>query len=434
MRSNSTSLKWKELIGLSLLIFSVSTSSISNVTGSNNQSELEIQWDKTYGGPVNDGIFAAVQTSDGGFALAGGTYSFSVGLDDMWFVKTDAAGVAQWNQTYGGVLRDFCDSIIQTTDGGYALFGYTISNGADLTNFWLVKTDEAGVAQWNQTYGGSGFDDGMVVIQLTDGSFALCGSTSSHGAGILDFWLVKTNANGVAQWNQTYGGTGFEYLIDAILTSDGGYALIGYTNSTGSGMDDAWLVKINSNGVEEWNQTYGGSNIDWGLSIIQTSDGGYLLAGGAESFGAGMSDMWLVKTDAAGVTQWSQNYGGITADWAADVISTSDGGYAVAGRTTSYGAGSGDIWLIKTNSSGVAQWNQTFGGEKEDSVDSVFQTSDGDYVIAGRTFSYGAGEEDMWLIMTKSAIPETSVISGFGYFSFFVLFAVILTYSKRRKK
>jgi hypothetical protein len=348
--------------------------------------EFFIEWSNTYGGSFPDNGRSGIQTVDGGFALAGDTSNGD--NDDMWLVKTDANGVAQWNKTYGGVDHDTAWSMIQTADEGFALAGYTTSYGTG-GDMWLVKTDVNGVAQWNKTYGE---DRAKTVIQTADGGFALAGDTTSSGTGV-DMWLVKTDATGVAQWNKTYGGTVTDYCYSMIQTADGGFALVGRTDSYGDSNYDMWLVKTDVNGVAQWNKTYGGTASEYGFSVIQTSDSGFALAGLTDSFGAGNYDTWLVKTDANGIAQWNKTFGGINEDVARSVIQTADGGFVLAGETDSYGAGNDDMWLVKTDVIGVTQWNKTFGGIADDMAWSVIQTSDEKFVLAGNIGS------DMCLVM-----------------------------------
>jgi predicted secreted protein len=309
-------------------------------------------WSQTYGGPGDDEFYSMVRTSDGGFALAGYTNSSGAGDYDFWLVKTNSSGTMQWNQTYGGANADEAFSVVQTNDAGYALAGMTESYGVGHTNAWLVKTDSSGNMQWSQAYGGGADNGAYSVIQTSDGGYALAGFTDSFGAGKYDFWLIKTNSSGSMQWNQTYGGTGDEQASSVIQTSDGGFALAGYTDSFGAGSYDFWLVKTDFSGTMLWNRTYGGSGDDEAECVIQTSDGGYALAGYTNSTGAGGLDFWLVKTDSTGTLQWSQTYGGGGDDEAFSLIQTSDGGYALAGSTSSYGAGEYDGFLVKTDSAG----------------------------------------------------------------------------------
>ncbi|MCK4393021.1 hypothetical protein KAX17_08960, partial [Candidatus Bipolaricaulota bacterium] len=181
-------------------------------------------------------------------------------------------------------------------------------------------------------------------------------------------------------------------------TSDGGYILFGGTGSYGAGDGDFWLIKTDAHGNKEWERTFGGSESNWGWSAQQTSDGGYILLGCTESYGAGDGDFWLIKTDAQGNKQWQKTFGGSEDDQGHSVHQTSDGGYMFLGYTESYGAGSADFWLIKTDSQGNKQWDRTFGGSEDDGSISVQQTEDGGYILLGCTSSYGAGGLDFWLI------------------------------------
>jgi hypothetical protein len=203
-------------------------------------------------------------------------------------------------------------------------------------------------------------------------------------------------------WTKTYGGTSGDYADALVQTSDGGYALAGMIESFGAGPLDCCLVKADASGNMQWNETYGGTNGDGAYALVQTGDGGYALAGRTGSFGGGGDDFWLVKTDASGTMEWNRTYGGTSYDLAYDLVQTTDGGYALAGETCSFGAGNYDAWLVRTDASGTVQWNRTYGGTNEDGATALVQTSDGGYALAGRTTSYGSGEPDFWLVKTKA--------------------------------
>jgi parallel beta-helix repeat protein len=370
-------------------------------------TSLALEWNRTYGGVEDDEPWAIIQTADGGYALTGSTYSFGAGGGDVWLVRTDDSGNMLWNKTYGGASTDVAYSIIQTNDGGYALAGTTYSSGAGLSDFWLLKTDRNGTAMWSKTYGGTGNDIAMSMVQTVDGDYALVGSTQSFGAGNWDAWLVKTDKDGNVLFDHTYGGTGNDGARSLVQTSDGGFAMTGSTVSFSVGLSDFWLIKTDANGTTQWSKTYGGSNWDDPYAMIQTSDGGYVLAGCSQSFGSGAGDFWLIKTDASGNHVWNKTYGGTSEDRPYSLTQTFDGGYALVGYTYSFGAGDSDLWFVRTSTDGNARWNQTYGGTSEDYARSMVQTSDGGYALGGSTRSFGAGGVDYWLIKTAG---ESSAI------------------------
>ena len=352
-------------------------------------------WSQAYGGVETDVMTSLVATFDGGYALAGYTYSYGAGVADFWLVKTDSSGNQLWNKTYGEAGNDEAYSLVQTGDGGYALAGYTESSSAGGRGFWLVKTDADGNMEWNRTYGGG---KAYSLVQTGDGGYALAGYTiGSYGSGY--FWLVKTDADGNEQWNNTYGrGNSEARAYSLVQTGDGGYALAGYITLSGPPKyPDFWLVKTDANGNMEWDNNYGGDGM--AESLIQTGDGGYALAGYTVTDSNG-NDFWLVKTDANGNMEWNKKYGGDSSEHAYSLIQTGDGGYALAGFTMAFGAGNEDFWLVKTDSSGNQLWNKTYGGVGVESVDSLVQTGDGGYALAGYIDSFGAGGSDFWLVKT----------------------------------
>jgi len=362
-----------------------------------------MEWNQTYGGTGNDGASSLVETSDGGYAIAGSTHSFGNGYSDFWLVKTNGAGNMEWHQTYGGTSDDTVSSLIETSDEGYALAGNTRSGNTGDSDFWLVKTDEFGNMEWHQIHGGTESDGASSLVETTDGKYVLAGSTASFGSGGYDFWLVKTNPGENVEWSRKYGGPDRDRASSLVESSDGGYALAGYTLSFGAGKADFWLIKTDEFGNMEWSKTYGGTELDLAYSVVETFDGGYALTGYTDSFGAGSEDFWLVKTDASGNMEWSKTYGGTKRDWAYSLIATSDGGYALAGYTNSFDVENPDFWLVKTDASGNMEWNKTYEGPDFEYAYSLIATSDGGYALAGSTFYFGFGGYDVWLVKTDAS-------------------------------
>jgi len=386
----------------------------SYIQGGEGAEPPATEWIQTYGGTSPDVARSVIQTSDSGYLVAGDTMSLGAGDKDFWLIKVDSSGNHEWNKTYGGANADLPFSLVATGDGGYVLAGRTRSFGAGAADAWLVKTDASGNMEWNKTYGGPRVDVAHAVIQTSDGGYALAGYTESFGADGQDLWLVKTDNDGNLEWRKRFGGSGDEDSRGVIETSDGGYALAGFTTSFGAGSEDFWLIKVDSSGNHEWNKTYGGANADLPFSLVATGDGGYALAGRTQSFGAGSLDFWLVKVDSSGNHEWNKTYGGASNDPAHSMVETNvvatGNGYALAGFTTSFGAGGQDGWLIKTDMDGNAEWNKTYGGANNDILNSMVATNDGGYVLAGFTTSFGAGSEDFWLIKVAGPPEYTFAI------------------------
>jgi len=363
-------------------------------------------WSRTFGGSNGEACQSVQQTSDGGYIMAGLTYSFGAGNSDFWLVKTNADGQGLWSRTFGGASFDYCFSVQQTSDGGYILVGYTESFGAGSKDFWLVKTDAGGDSLWSRTFGGLSSDECHSVQQTSEGGYILAGYSYSFGAGLTDFYLLKTDANGNQLWSRTFGGSGYEECAAVQQTSDGGYILGGLA---GVSSWDFWLVKTDANGDSVWSRTFGGPNSDQCYCIQQTSDGGYILGGYTLSFGAGCSDVYLVRIDANGNQLWSRTFGGIYWDGCESILEAPDGGYIVGGWTESFGSGSRDAWLIRTDANGDSLWSRTFGGYNVDACRSLRQTSDGGYILGGGTSSFGSGGDDFWLVKTGAESPAEPV-------------------------
>jgi len=346
------------------------------------------EWSSTYG--EGTGMLrtwgeakAVVQTNDDGYAVAGTNYHGSMDAD-FWLIKSDPDGHMQWNKTYSLGTDDRAASMVQTSDGGYAIVG-TVYDGVD-RDFWLVKTNKNGLKIWAKTYDsvpGSSYNDyARSVVQTSDGGYAIAGYAMLPAPYSAETWFVKTDSSGNPEAPSRFSGmTGNDRAECVVQTSEGGYAIAGSTDT------DAFLLKLQSNGATQWLRTYG----EGGSScVVQTSDGGYAMVGSTYSLGVG-GDAWLIKTNSAGFMEWSENYGGPEFDKAVSVVQTEEGGYALAGLHMWGHAYTEDLLLVKTDSYGNMQWNRTYDWGLSDNGNSVIQTSDGGYAIAGQAYeTWGA--------------------------------------------
>ncbi len=361
-------------------------------------AKLEEEWNRTYGGLYDDGAWSLQGTNDGSYIIAG--YASSQGqVSDLWLVKTDSKGIEQWNRTFGGSGEDLGCFVRQAQDGGYIVTGSTKSYGIGEERLWLLKTDSNGNKEWDRTFGGfvsSSGDGGWSVDQTKDGGYIVTGYTRSYGAGGMDLWLIKTDSLGRKEWDRTFGGPKDDVGMSVIQTKDGGYIVTGKTASYGSGKDDVWLIKTDSAGFKLWNETFGGLEDDEGMQVLEVKDC-YIITGRTESEGAGKK-AFLLETDLNGKKLWERVYGEDSVGISLRL--TLDGGYIIAGYTNSKDSGK-EALLVKTDNSGKEQWNMRFGGPGQNMATSVVESSDGGYVIAGITNSYGAGAEDAWLVKVR---------------------------------
>jgi len=349
------------------------------------------------GGTNNDYGYSMVQTSDMGFAIAGYTISYGAGGADFYVVKLDSIGNLKWTKTVGGNGNDEGYSIIETYDKGLAVAGFTSSYGAGNSDVYVVKLDSAGNLKWTKTIGGTGYDNGYSIIQTSDMGLAITGYTNSYGAGGNDIYVIKLDSAGNLKWTKTIGGTGLDVGNSIVQTYDLGFAIAGYTYSFGAGNGDVYVVKLDSIGNLKWTKTIGGINGDVGSSIIQTFDKGLAIAGYTNSFGNG--DVYIIKLDSAGNLKWTKTIGGASDDYGYSIIQTFDKGLAVTGYTASYGG----VYVIKLDSVGNLKWTKAIGGVHNDIGNSIIQTFDKGLAIAGYTLSYGAGKNDVYVIKLDSA-------------------------------
>ncbi|TYA60084.1 hypothetical protein [Formosa maritima] len=348
--------------------------------------------------------------------------------------------------TYGGSKNDRAQSITSTTDGGYAILGYTQSSDGDISDkpiegydYWVLKFDSNNSIQWSKTYGGTEDDRGNKIIQTPEGGYAILGYTYSsnqdvtENAGLQDYWLAKLDATGNIIWQKSYGYSGLDNGISITQTSDSGFLLVGVLDVTASGGagntklntskhagGDYWAIKIDSNGIIQWSKYYGGSFTDTPYDVIKTEDNGYIIIGSSDSNDVDISnnlgeyDFWVIKIAATGELLWEKNYGGSQIDEARSIIDTNDGNYLIVGDSrsndfdVSQNFGGADVWVIKITPLGELIWEKSFGGSSFDVSRSIKKTQDNGFLISGSSRSADGnltrnqGQNDAWLFKINS--------------------------------
>ncbi|WP_407847698.1 T9SS type A sorting domain-containing protein [Chryseobacterium sp. KCF3-3] len=362
------------------------------------------------------------------------TFILSLFITSILYAQTTPS--IQWQKSMGGSNVDLFHFVEPTSDGGYIVSGSTFSNNGDLTqNFgsrdaWIIKFDFNGNIQWQKLLGGSQAELFHSIRETSDGGYILAGGSSSvdgdltSNNGFEDYWIVKLDSTGDIEWQKSIGGSDRDIAKDILQTSDEGYIIAGtsYSNDgdvLGShGGSDIWIIKTNSAGNVQWQKSLGSSSAEQVQSIQQTSDNGYIIAATTGNIADGDvtqiyggSDYWIIKLDSYGNLQWQKSLGGTGFDTANSIQQTFDGGYIVAGiyeRSIYPYPLNSDYGIIKLASNGDVQWQKFFGGNKSDGAKSIQQTSDGGYIIAGLSNSNNGdvlgnhGNTDAWIIKTDN--------------------------------
>ena len=362
-------------------------------------------WDRTYGGIGDDQANDFLVHPDGGYALA--AVSKKESGWQTWLIRTNEEGDVLWEQTIG--QDNWAWQIALASDGGFALAGTAKFNSLAESDGWLVRTDSSGGLQWEKTYGGANADGFASMRPLPDGEFLLAGLTASQGAGEWDVWLTKVDNQGTAVWETVVGGPEKENATDLALLAEGGYALAGWTASSGAGMGDFWLARMDVDGSKLWEKTYGGSDNETAYAIAVLPDGGYALAGTRQSAtDSNDVDAWIVRTDVQGNVLWEKVLGGEGPDAVRAVVAMPDSGIAVAGSTIPPDSANIDMWLVRTDSAGTIVWEATYGGPNKDAALALSRLPDNSFVLVGWTDSIDDGGKDVWLVKTgtECCLPQ----------------------------
>ena len=356
----------------------------------------------TYGGSGDNEASSLQPSNNGGYIISAYTNSFNSKNYAAYLIAIDSLGNPFFYEAFSGEGVSIAASAQQTSDAGYIVTGTTYDPGVDSGDIYLVKTDAFGDTIWTKTFGSTGNNGAHHGQQTFDNGFIVAGYTTGFGAGSYDGYLLKIDSIGNLLWGKTYGGPKNDGFFFVKQTTDSGYIMVGRTKSFGAGGFDVYLVKTNAFGDTLWTKTYGGSGDDEGHVVKQTSDGGYIISAITNSFGAIGNEVYLIKTDSIGNLTWSKTYGGITGSAnAAGVQQTDDGGYLITGSSNSFGAGGNDVYLIKTNAIGDTLWTKAYGGTGNDGGKATQLAKNG-YVILGTDSSFGATAGRIYLIKTDS--------------------------------
>lgn len=423
-------------------------------------SQPVIQWQVSLGGTLRDELDEGnsvynnvIITNDAGVVFAGASWSNDGDVtghhglqttSDMWVGKLDSLGSLEWQKSLGGTGDERAKGLCQTSDGGFAIIGESWSNDGDVTghngsvdtsDVWVVKLDDQGNIQWQDSYGGTGYDIGADIKQTENRDYILgSDSWSSNGdvsqnKGFSDMWFTRIDSLGVIQWERSFGGSGSDRLRSFQLTSDGGIIAIGFTTSddgdissnTSTILPAIWVIKIDSIGNKEWDKCFSGVgfSLNQGNDIQNTPDGGFILnsytnaTNGNIACTNGTAESWVAKLDNAGNVEWSHCYGGPGVEFGKTVRLTPDGGYLVSSITDGAGGlvsnhiGGTDCWIVKTDSLGNVEWDGTYGGTESEVLTTAIPTPDGGYILGAESGSndvdvsghHGAlGDNDIWIV------------------------------------
>ena len=386
---------------------------------------------QTFGGSKNDVAQSVIATLDGGFAVIGYTQSMdgdvSDKLDesfDFWVLKFNSEANLEWNKTYGGSGDDRGYDIIQTSDNGFAILGYTDSSDGDITinngfrDFWLAKLDASGNLTWQKSFGFPGADEGTAIIETSDNDFLISGVldvTSSGGQGNLgrfvtehaggDYWAIKVSSSGDLIWSRFYGGSFTDSPTGIIENNNNEFIFVGGSDSNdvditnNKGSYDFWVVKSEAGGNMIWEKSFGGSEIDEARGIVSTYDGSHIIVGDTRSneqdvsLNNGAADLWIIKISDDGDLIWNRSIGGSNFDVSRSINKTSDNGFIIAGSSRSSDGdvarnqGQNDAWIVKIDTNGQLLWETTVGGSNIDFAYDAVQLANGTIIAVGETSS-----------------------------------------------
>jgi hypothetical protein len=392
-------------------------------------------WVQFWGGNSADYGYGITLDFEGNIFVAGKTYSIGKGSSDIVLLKFSKSGVFLWNRTWGGNSSDYGYGIASDSEGNIYVAGSTYSFGAGDYDMVLIKYNNSGNLIWNKTWGGILEDQCYGIFIDTLDYIYLSGYSYSYGPGLSDICVVKYDSQGIQQWNSTWGSVSYDFCYDDIAIDNQFNIYIGgVTNDPESMWSDLYLIKLNSYGDDMWEISWGGKEQETGSSTILDSLGNIYLLGNTYSYGPGLSDFCLIKFSNSGVLQWNKTWGGLANDFGVDLVLDSCGDLYLAGSTGSYGSGH-DLSLVKYSLSGVFDSFDIWGGSLFEECREATIDSNGSVYLVGTTGSYGVGD-DIFILKYFQNIVCSSLISGYDVWILylFIFFTAILLVFKRKKK
>jgi uncharacterized delta-60 repeat protein len=371
--------------------------------------QAQITFEEVYGNLYDRDGFDVVPTDDGGYLIVGFTTNDVFNDTDVLILKVNSTGALLSTKTYGGALPDNAYSILKAADGNYFVLGYSQSYGGGDYDTYLLKINSSGDTLWTRTYGSYGNEQGKEIVPTSDGNYMMVGYTNGLASSNYNAYLTKIDINGNEIWSKQYGGGAYEAGASVKQCADGGFIMLGQTFSYGQGDSDAYVVKTNSSGDTVWTKTFGGAHYDEGAFTIENTDGSFMFVVRDSSAGFGDVDIRIVKTTGTGSVIWDRNYGGDKKDTGKMIQKTSDGNFIVAGHSRSFGWQTPNMWLLKLNQSGDTIWTRNYGGFDHEHCYVARETSDGGFIAVGKTESFSSVNEVMLLKLNSIGTLSTTV-------------------------
>ncbi len=415
----------------------------ANLATASQKAEINLIWNKTYGGEFIDVAQSITNSTLGGYAISGWTNSTGAGDLDIWLLRIDTDGNHVWNRTFGDYEEDKGFEIIECRNGGFALVATTKNTTTFHSNddVSVIRIADNGNLIFQKNYSGPDqnstslkSDLGRSIVECSNGDFVIAGVTGTN-IGNSDVYLFRIDSNGLVKWERTYHHWDNERCFtphSLVLCSDGGFAIAGYTYEV-SLSNDVWLIRTDPFGIPIWNKTYGVvSGYERPESLVQCGDGGFGVMANTQSFGAGATDGWFIRTDASGTQLWNHTYGGTEEDGCTQAVLMSDGGFTLMGSTHSFDIGAGDAWIIRINSNGEILWEETIGDPYGNGVSSFCYLGNNTYIAAGSTYSLGSFFQDLWVfkfqVSNEELITPPNGIPGYDMW-FYLGIILIMSFS-----